>query len=85
LSGGATPTVETTAVNTHRVSLHYTTPGALKLVHLIEVGDGLQPEKTTNIVARESDKTIAVTINQITYLFSTQAPFAVASPAGTRP
>jgi len=80
--GGSNPTVEPTPVNTHRVSFGYKAAGPLKVVHLIETGDGAEPEKAADATVRELDKAIAVTLGGATFLFSTQAPFAVTMKGG---
>jgi len=80
--GGSIPTLEPTPVNTQRVSFRYKAGRPLKTVHLIETGDGAQPEKSVEATARESNKAIEVTVNGTSFLFSTQSSFAVTMKGG---
>ena len=75
--GDSVPTIEPTAVNTHRVSLPYRPKATLKLVHLIEVGDGSEPGLASDAVVRELGGGIEITLNEAAFLFSSQPPFAV--------
>jgi hypothetical protein len=75
--GGSVPAVEPTPVNTHRVSFRYTPTGPLRAVHVLETGDGPQPEKATEAAVRLSDKAIEATLDGTTFIFSTRSPYAV--------
>ena len=77
LPGDSAPKVETTPVNSQRVSLIYSSEQALRLVHLMEVGDGLQPGPMSNVTAKPSEKGIEVVLDKTKFAFSSKPPFAV--------
>ncbi|MHC4915638.1 MAG: heparinase II/III domain-containing protein, partial [Planctomycetota bacterium] len=51
-------------------------PGALTLVHVIDVGDG-KPGKAAEIRPKITDDTVEIPLNGKTFVFSKKAPFAV--------
>jgi hypothetical protein len=80
LSAPASPaTIEATPVKTHAVSLRYRDEHALTLVHLIEVGDGLQPGRSIDTAVRAPENAIVVTLGARQFAFATEPPFAVTS------
>jgi hypothetical protein len=74
---GAVPAVEPTAVNTHRVSLRYPANEKLTLIHLIEVGDGPQPQDLALAQVRDSPRGLEITLDGSRFRFASQPPFAV--------
>ena len=79
LPGGSVPVVAATEVKTHCASFGYPGKSTLTLVHLLEVGDGRQPGKPTEVKARRSGKTVEVTVGGRTFSFAGRAPFDVSS------
>jgi hypothetical protein len=74
---GLPPVVEATPVNTHRVSLRYHGDSSLKLIHLLEVGDGLTAEKSASAATEASGDAIKLTLGGKTFRFSSRPPFAI--------
>lgn len=71
------PVVEATAVNTFRASLRYRANTSLTMVHLLETGDGLEPEKPGAANVQTLKNTLEVTLGPEKFLFSAQPPFAI--------
>lgn len=78
--GPQQPTEVHNTLNTHRVSMSYRAKATLKLVHLIEVGDGSAPGLAGDAAVRELERSIEMTLDGAMFLFSTQPPFAVEAP-----
>lgn len=75
------PTIEPTPVNTYRVRVDYPAGNSIKLVHLLEVGDGLRPEKPAVSKVQDSSESIEITLDGLLFRFFSQAPFGVESPS----
>ena len=77
LPGNTKPAIEATEVNTSRASLRYKGNTSLRLVHLLETGDGLAPQPAAAINVNEKVKGLEVHLDGAKFLFSNQTPFAI--------
>lgn len=75
--GKARRTVEATDVNTFRASLRYEGNASMRLVHLLEIGDGAEPPQPISANITEKENGLEVTVDTDKYLFSTKAPFGI--------
>lgn len=88
LPGNAVPEIAATGVNTHRLSLRYPVPSALRLVHVLDVGDGPAPAAAAEASASILASGIEVRLAGRTYRFAHEPPHGVESGearAGPRP
>jgi hypothetical protein len=81
LPAGVTPVVDTTPVNTHRLSFTYPGQDKLVLVHLLDVGDGLKAGPPPRISTAQTARGIEVTVNGQTFVFSGEPRYEVVGPS----
>jgi hypothetical protein len=72
------PTVEPTAVKTHRVSYRYKATGPLVIAHVLDVGDGTTPGKPIEAEAARRGESLECSLAGRVFVFSTRAPYEVA-------
>jgi hypothetical protein len=81
LPGGRAPTVAATDVKTHRASYAYDGGRTLTLVHLLEVGDGAEPDRSAGeIEVEQTDDAVVAAIGGRSFTFASRPPFHVTSP-----
>jgi len=79
-AAGPAPAITATPVNTHAASYRYRAERSLRLVHLLEVGDGEKPGEGADVPCRRKDGSIEIVLGGKTYVFAVDTPFAVTCP-----
>jgi len=78
---GPEPIVESTSVNTKRISYGYNAGNTLSLVYLLEVGDGEITDAAAVVEATVTDEAVEVNLEGKKFIFESREPFEVAAAA----